>query len=116
MSEMKHPRIWFKEDMKRALLAGKKTTTTRYKQHKNGLYLAVTGSYYDAKPFAVIQIVSSEAMTWDDVLSWHYAEEGFESPWHMEKWGREQKLLKGSGYLEDHVYLHHLLVVGVPHA
>src|SRR5436853_5273 len=51
-------RLFFKKEMKDAILAGKKTTTVRDHRLDLGEYKAVSGSRFHAKPFAVLDIIS----------------------------------------------------------
>jgi len=74
-------RLWFKAEMKKAIKDGKKSGTTRIKPLKvNRFYQAVSGSRYDAKPFALLLITSRREI--DDLVlhcTRHFKEEGFPS-------------------------------------
>ena len=104
------PRIWFKEDMARAILNGKKTSTTRDHERKEGTYLAVMGSRFEARPFATIRIQRIEVTTWAEVFEQHWRTEGFNSPEHMRQWCKANGLAESTG----HVFLHHFVLTGVP--
>src|SRR5438445_13596788 len=67
--------------MKKAIEDGKKSGTTRIKPLKvNRRYQAVSGSRYDAKPFALLLITRRRGI--DDLVlhcTRHFKEEGFPS-------------------------------------
>ncbi len=74
-------RLWFKEEMKGAIMLGRKSATTRAHPLKVGeTYLAVSGSRYKAKPFCRVKITSQREI---DLLtehcSKHFRREGFKS-------------------------------------
>lgn len=73
-------RVWFKREMKEAILAGRKTATTRDYPLTLGKNLAVTGSFYKAAPFAVLKVTERFPTTLENVIAWFYREEGFDSP------------------------------------
>jgi len=73
-------RVWFKVEMRDAILAGRKTATTRDHLLPLGDVRAVTGSRYAATPFAILTIRDRLATTLASVVSRHYREEGFASP------------------------------------
>jgi hypothetical protein len=73
-------RVWFKREMREAILAGRKTATTRTRPLPLGEVLAVSGSRFKAVPFAIIKIVDRIPTTVENVIACFYAEEGFESP------------------------------------
>ncbi len=110
-SAQTRPRIWFKQDMAKAILNGKKTSTTRDHERKPGVYLAVMGDYYHAIPFASIRIEGVEETTWAKVFEENWREEGFNSPGHMRDWCAANGLAKASGK----VYLHRFILAGVPY-
>jgi len=73
-------RVWFKREMKEAILAGRKTATTRDHPLTLGKNLAVTGSFYKAVPFAIIKVTDRFPTTLENVIGSFYVEEGFDSP------------------------------------
>lgn len=86
-------RLWFKKEMKKAILEGRKRATTRLKPlHVGERFQAVSGSRYDAKPFAIIEITSRRKI--DSLVEHctkHYEAEGFQSSLDM------------AGYIRDNL-------------
>lgn len=107
---MNSGRIWFKEDMAKAILDGRKTSTTRDHDRGVGEFVAVVGDYYHAKPFARIRVTAVEQTTWAKVFRENWREEGFNSPNHMSEWCEANGLAHATGT----VYLHRFVVVSVP--
>jgi hypothetical protein len=72
-------RLWFKKEMKDAILLGKKTATTRIKPlNVHERYQAVNGSRFKAQPFAVLEITSRREvhdLTYHCIN--HFRQEGF---------------------------------------
>ena len=73
-------RVWFKREMKEPILAGRKTATTRAHPLPLGEVLAVSGSRFNAVPFAIIKITDRIPARVEDVINSFYREEGFDSP------------------------------------
>ena len=74
-------RIFFTQEMKDAIVAGKKTMTTRDHQKELGDWEACTGNWHkpsNIKRFATINIVSNDSTTWGRQLE-RFKGEGFES-------------------------------------
>lgn len=87
-------RLWFKADMKDAILEGRKNRTTRTHPLKVGEdYQAVSGSRFKAQPFAILQIVSMFQTTAHALIHNNFEQEGFESPQQMTDWLMKAKLL-----------------------
>lgn len=84
-------RFWFKREMAEAILEGRKTETTRDHQKGLGSWVAVTGSYYDATPFAVIKVVANPPTTWARQVG-RWREEGFTSRNDMAAWCKREGL------------------------
>ena len=84
-------RIFFKEEMKAAILAGKKTATTRDHQKALGEWEACTGSYYRPRPFAVINLTENDKNTWAHSLA-HWSDEGFDALEDMHRFAFETGL------------------------
>jgi hypothetical protein len=77
----KHPRVFFTDEMAEAILAGRKTMTTRDHQWGLGLKEACKGTWRKPKtiqPFAIIRILSNAEVKWPYPTE-HWREEGFES-------------------------------------
>jgi len=101
-------RVWFKREMKEAILARKKTATTRTHALPLGECQAVSGSRFKAKPFAVLKIMDRFPTTLENVIRMFYKEEGFQSPDDMVKFlTKERLLLKAQGP----VYFHRFVLV-----
>ena len=73
-------RVWFKREMKEAILAGRKTATSRTHPLPLGEVLAVCGSRFKAVPFAILKITDRLPMRVEDTIALFYREEGFDSP------------------------------------
>ena len=103
----KLPRIWFKAEMKKAVLEGRKTATTRGHQKKLGDWLAVTGSRYDPVPFAVLRITENAESTWANSLG-NFEVEGFTDRAEMERFVADAGLAYSQA---DRLYFHRFQVV-----
>lgn len=101
-------RIWFKEEMKNAILNGNKTATTRDHQKALGEWEATTGSFDQAKPFAIINITENSPNTWAHSLA-HWKEEGFDSKEDMHRFAFETGLNRYSR--APVLYFHRFLVI-----
>ena len=104
-------RVWFKKEMKEAILAGKKNRTTRYHQIPLGQVQAVCGSRFNAEAFAKLEILTNYGTTWGEVIRRCHRQEGFETEEEMRQFGQKVGLLKGVGYDDDHVYTHDFAVI-----
>ena len=76
-------RVWFKREMKEAILAGRKRATSRTHPIPLGEILAVSGSRFNAVPFAILKITDRLPMRVEDIICSFYREEGFNSPEEM---------------------------------
>lgn len=101
-------RIWFTRQMREAILAGRKTATTRDHQKGLGDWLAVGGSYFSADPFAVITITENSESTWEHSLE-NFRAEGFESLEGMHRFAYETGLDRYAK--APHLYFHRFEVV-----
>jgi hypothetical protein len=102
-------RVWFKKEMKQAILDGKKVSTTRDHPIPLGQIIAVSGSRFKAEPFAVLDIQDRIPTTVKDVIRLFYKEEGFTSSEEMVIYAKKNKLLQ-----EDaSVYYHRFKIVEV---
>ena len=73
-------RVWFTKEMKGAIVKGRKTATTRNHPLKlDEDYLAVSGSWFKAEPFAVIRITGRLPIILQRAIDCFYYEEGFDS-------------------------------------
>jgi hypothetical protein len=97
-------RLWFKFEMRRAILDGKKTSTTREHPLFFGEHLAVSGSRFHAKPFAVLEIRDRFPTTVQNVITMFYKEEGFTSPDDMRDFLKRNKLLTNDVPVYFHVF------------
>lgn len=106
-------RLWFKFEMRRAILDGKKTSTTREHPLSFGEVLAVSGSRFHAKPFAVLEIRDRFPTKLENVVAMFYKEEGFTSPEDMRDFLKRNKLFKIAlnPFVETPVYFHVFRVV-----
>jgi hypothetical protein len=85
-------RVWFKREMREAILAGRKTATTRTHALPLGEVLAVSGPRFKAVPFAVIEILDRIRTTVENVIAEFYREEGFDSPEAMGAFLEKERL------------------------
>lgn len=85
-------RVWFKREMKEAILAGRKTATTRTHPLALDECLAVSGSRFKAVPFAIIKITDRFPARVEDVINSFYKEEGFNSPEAMGAFADRERL------------------------
>ena len=89
--------------MKEQLLAGKKTSTTRYKPLRVGeTYLCVGGSRFKAQPFGYVTIKETIPTKWFRVFQLHYKEEGFETAGVMLAFVNKEKFIRNTA--EDEVF------------
>jgi len=86
--------IWFKKEMRQAILDGKKISTTRDHPIPIGQVQAVSGSRFKAEPFAVLEIQDRVPTTVDNVIRMFYKEEGFSSPEEILAYAKKNKLLQ----------------------
>jgi len=86
--------LWFKKEMRQAILDGKKVSTTRDHPIHLGQVQAVSGSRFKAEPFAVLEIDTRLPMRIPDVIRMFYKEEGFTSPEEMIVYAKKNKLLQ----------------------
>ncbi len=100
-------RVWFKKEMKQAILDGKKVSTTRDHPIELGQVLAVSGSRFKAEPFAILEIQDRIPTTVSDVIRLFYKEEGFNSPEEVTAYAKKNKLLQ----TENRVWYHRFEVV-----
>jgi hypothetical protein len=68
--------------MRDAVLAGKKTMTSRSQRYANGEHFATS----QGKKFARIKVTDSYSTNWEAILNDRFKEEGFESPEQMRAW------------------------------
>ena len=100
-------RLWFKKEMKYAILKGQKTATTRDHPIPLGQVIAVCGSRFNPKPFAILEIQGRLPMKKEDVIRLFYREEGFNSSEEMIAFAKKEKLLQTN----DVVYFHRFKLV-----
>ena len=97
-------RIWFKKEMKQAILDGEKVSTTRDHPIPLEKILAVSGSRFKAEPFAVLEIQDRIPATVENVIRLFYKEEGFSSPEEMTVYAKKNKLLQTENYVFYHKF------------
>lgn len=97
-------RVWFMKEMRDAILARKKTATTRYHPLKLESYQAVCGSRFNAVPFAILKIESRIPTTWGNVVLQFYREEGFDTPGDMIRFGKAHRSIHDNP--DDKVFYH----------
>jgi len=102
-------RVWFKKEMRQAILDGKKVSTTRNHSIPLGQVLAVSGSRFKAEPFAVLEILDRIPTTVSDVIRMFCKEEGFSSPEQMEAYAKKNKLLQ----TDSQVWYHRFKILEV---
>ena len=102
-------RVWFKKEMRQAILNGKKVSTTRDHPIPLEQVLAVSGSRFKAEPFAVLSIQDRIPTTIENVIRMFYTEEGFTSPEEMVAYAKKNKLLQ----TEDRVWFHRFKIVEI---
>ena len=100
---MRH--VWFKKEMQQAILEGKKTSTTRDHPLPLTQVLAVSGSRFKPKPFAILEIEDRLPTTKDVVMRMFYKEAGFESPREMLEYAKKNKLLQTDGQVFYHTFI-----------
>jgi hypothetical protein len=101
--------IPFRDDMKRLIIEGKKTATSRSKRY---LYERAHDSFIIDNTWCIIQVTSIERKRLGDVALNHYKEEGFESSEDFIKIWKE--IHPGKGYRPlDRVYFHKFIVLEV---
>ena len=101
--------VWFKKEMKQAILDGKKVSTMRDHPIPLGQVQAVSGSRFKAEPFAVLEIHQCIRARVRDVINLNYAEEGFTSPEEMRAYCKKNKLLQ----TDSLVWFHRFKVVTI---
>jgi hypothetical protein len=86
-------RIWFKEDCRRWLLEGKKTTTFRKREHK-GEYMVVQGNWYRPKPTGIkVELLPlCRVHKKNLILFWFFSEGDFKTPEEFCVWLKRNKL------------------------
>lgn len=72
-------RVWFKKAMREAILTKKKTATSRTHPLPLGKVQAVSGSRYNAKAFAILDVWERVETKPSHVIGRLYSEEGFNS-------------------------------------
>jgi hypothetical protein len=102
-------RVWFKREMKEAILAGRKTATSRTHPLPLGEVLAVSGSRFKAIPFAILNITDRLPMRVADIINSFYQEEGFDSPEAMGAFADRERL--PIIMAKDPVFFHRFVVV-----
>jgi hypothetical protein len=102
-------RVFFKKEMRQAILEGKKVSTTRDHPIPLGQVLAVSGSRFKAEPFAVLEILDRVPTTVRGVIRMFYEDEGFSSPQQMLAYAKKNKLLQTDGQ----VWVHRFKIVEV---
>jgi len=100
-------RIWFKKEIKQAILNGKKVSTTRDHPIPLEQVLAVSGSRFKAEPFAILEIQDRIPTTVENVIRLFYKEEGFSSSEEMTAYAKKNKLLQ----TENNVFYHKFKIV-----
>lgn len=86
--------VWFKKEMRQAILDGKKVSTTRDHPIPLGQVQAVSGSRFKAEPFAILEIQDRIPTKIENVIRMFYKEEGFISPEEMIAYARKNHLLQ----------------------
>lgn len=94
--------------MREAILAGRKVATSRPHPLPLERVQAVSGSRFDAKVFAVLEIADRIPSTWRTIIRMFYREEGFGSPEEMQAYGVKQGLVKN---LDDPAFFHRFKLV-----
>jgi hypothetical protein len=102
-------RVFFKKEMRQAILDGKKVSTTRDHPIPLGRVLAVSGSRFKAEPFAVLEIQDRIPTKIADVTQLFYREEGFTSPEEMAVYAEKNKLLQ----TDNQVWYHRFKITEV---
>lgn len=100
-------RLWFKKEMRQAILDNKKVSTSRDHPIPLGEVLAVSGSRFKAEPFAVLSIQDRIPTTKQTIIEMFYKEEGFDSPAEMILYAKKNRLLQKGGT----VYYHRFKIV-----
>jgi len=85
-------RVWFKKEMREAILTGRKTATTRDHPLPLEKVQAVGGSRYKAQVFAILEITDRLPVIWRDVIRMFYHEEGFSSSDEMQSYALKHGL------------------------
>jgi len=86
--------VWFKKEMRQAILDGKKVSTTRDHPIPLGKIQAVSGSRFKPERFAILDIQDRIPTSITDVIRLFYKEEGFTSPEEMILYCKKNKLLQ----------------------
>jgi len=100
-------RVWFKKEMKEAILKEIKTATTRNHPIPLGQVVAVCGSRFKPEPFAILDIQIQIPTFKEHVIYYYYKEEGFKSPEEMIAFAKKEKLLQ----TDDFVYFHRFKLI-----
>ena len=95
-------RVWFKKEMREAILEGKKIATTRDHVLPLEEVLAVSGSRFKAEPFAILRVHTRLPMQKENVIQMFFEEEGFNSSEEMIAYAKKNRLLETN----DTVYFH----------
>ena len=74
--------------MRDAVLAGKKTMTSRSRRYPNGEHFATS----QGVKFARIRVTDAYSTNWEAVLTDRFKEEGFESTEQMREWAVANRL------------------------
>jgi hypothetical protein len=101
--------VWFKKEMRQAILNGKKVSTTRDHPIPIGEVKAVSGSRFKPEPFAILEIQDRISTKIADVIQMFYKEEGFASPEEMVAYAKKNKLLQN----DVPVWYHRFKIVNV---
>ena len=86
--------VWFKQEMKQAILNGAKTATTRDHALPKEQVLAVTGSRFHPEPFAILEITERFQTSVENVTRKFWREEGFQSQEGMVEFCKTNGLLQ----------------------
>lgn len=101
-------RVWFKKEMKQAILEGTKTATSCSHALPVERVQAVSGSRFKAQVFAILEITDRIPSTWENIIRLFYKEEGFSSPEEMQVYGYKQGLIQS---VKDPAFFHRFSVI-----
>ena len=99
-------RVFFTDQMAKAILDGKKTATTRDHQWSPGEKEACTGSWRvpaSVKPFSVINVIDNRENTWQHTID-NFKMEGFECIEDFRRFLHDTGLQRYAR--EPHLYFH----------
>lgn len=96
-------RVWFKQEMRERILDGRKVATTRNHALPLADVLAVSGSRFNAEPFAILTIQDRIPTNVESVYNLFYREEGFETTQEMKDYAHKEKLLQN---VDGQVFYH----------